>query len=639
MRKNVKALAPTLWIVIAAFIIAIFAVWGGAGRLGESRAANTLVTVGKEKISADFYFQNLKQRLELLKREFKDLDSNFIQQLNIPQQVLEQIIQQTLLIQSAEEMGIKASDEEIKQKIMSYPVFQQDGKFIGFENYKKILDWNRIPLSEFEESLKKEIIIEKAIKSLTSGIAVTEKEIWDNYKNTNESAKLEFVVIETDSLELDWEPKLSELQDFYEKNKGKYKIPEKREGLFVFFNTEDLKDEIQLSDSDIEDYYKKNQAQFREPEKVRVNRIFLTFEGNEKEFVLAEAQNILGQIQKGANFGDLARKYSKDEKAENNGDWGFFEWQRLSPVEQEEIRKLQKNEVSRVIELDEGASILMVTEKEESFLKPLEQVRGNISSILQEKIARELAEKKVRQLEKNAKKVKSLDAAAQKLGYKAEKTGLLTDGKSLPDIDPSGAISMELFKLDDKKTSSPIYTYKGVGLTQLEKIEPPRPALFEEVKEDIKEELLITEKQNAAIERLQGIKAELPKKNLEQLAKAYGLEYKTAEEHKRGQYLSIIGENDEVDRLVFSLPLNEPSDPIEFDGGFVLVRPLSRKEVSKEEFEKVKDEEREKALEAKKKKFLHSCLLKLREDKGVKIKYDLFLKINSDILSRYSIEK
>ena len=35
MRKNVKALAPTLWIVIATFIISIFAIWGGAGRLGE----------------------------------------------------------------------------------------------------------------------------------------------------------------------------------------------------------------------------------------------------------------------------------------------------------------------------------------------------------------------------------------------------------------------------------------------------------------------------------------------------------------------------------------------------------------------------------------------------------------------------
>ena len=37
MRKNVKALKPTLWIVIATFIISIFVIWGGAGRLGEAR--------------------------------------------------------------------------------------------------------------------------------------------------------------------------------------------------------------------------------------------------------------------------------------------------------------------------------------------------------------------------------------------------------------------------------------------------------------------------------------------------------------------------------------------------------------------------------------------------------------------------
>ena len=47
MRKNLKSLAPTLWFVIIAFIISIFAVWGGAGRLGEGQKAENLATVGK----------------------------------------------------------------------------------------------------------------------------------------------------------------------------------------------------------------------------------------------------------------------------------------------------------------------------------------------------------------------------------------------------------------------------------------------------------------------------------------------------------------------------------------------------------------------------------------------------------------
>ena len=83
MRKNLKSLAPTLWFVIIAFIISIFAVWGGAGRLGERGGVDTLATVGKEKIPVELYYQTLRQRIEAMRREFRELDSRFIQQLNI----------------------------------------------------------------------------------------------------------------------------------------------------------------------------------------------------------------------------------------------------------------------------------------------------------------------------------------------------------------------------------------------------------------------------------------------------------------------------------------------------------------------------------------------------------------------------
>ncbi|MEE9389766.1 MAG: SurA N-terminal domain-containing protein, partial [Candidatus Aminicenantaceae bacterium] len=202
MRKNVKQLSPILWIVIAAFIVTIFAVWGGGIRSGEGRAASTLISIGKEKISANLYVESLRVRLEAMQREFKELNRNLIQQLNIPQQVLQQIIQQTLLLQTAQDMKINASAEEIREKIINYPVFQRDSKFIGFQEYKRILDWNRTTIAEFEEGLREEIMINKLIKALTVGIAITSEELWENYKNENETAKLEYVVIEADKIEL-----------------------------------------------------------------------------------------------------------------------------------------------------------------------------------------------------------------------------------------------------------------------------------------------------------------------------------------------------------------------------------------------------------------------------------------------------
>jgi parvulin-like peptidyl-prolyl isomerase len=172
-------------------------------------------------------------------------------------------------------------------------------------------------------------------------------------------------------------------------------------------------------------------------------------------------------------------------------------------------------------------------------------------------------------------------------------------------------------------------------LAQLRGVTSPRAALLEEVEDRVEEDLTAEKKKEKAYEKMKSIKTELATSDLESLASKYELEYKTAEEHKRGGYLSVIGENTEVDEKAFSLPLNEASDPIEYATGYVLIRILDRKEVTEAEFQENFETEREKFLETKRNKFFISCMSKIREEKGVEIRYDLFLKINSDILARF----
>jgi len=639
MRKNLKSLAPTLWFVIIAFIISIFAVWGGAGRLGEGRGTDTLATVGKEKISVSLYHQTLRQRLEAMQQEFRELDSRFIQQLNIPQQILNQLIQQSLLSQLAKEMGIRATDQEIRKKITSYPVFQKDGQFVGFSQYKRILEWNRIPLAAFEQSLREEIVMEKIINVLTAGVAITKEELWENYKNTHDTAKMEYVILELDKVEFGEEPALSVLQEHFENNKEKYKIPEKREADYVFLKTDDLKEEIELTDPELEDYYEDNTARFKEPEKVKVSRIYIPFEEGEKDLILNEAKDILDQINKGEDFGEIAKMRSKDEKAQDSGDWGLYEWKTLSRQEQDQVNRLSQGEVSDVMELEDGVAILKVTEKEPESIQPLETVKDRIINILKDQKARDLADQRTAQLEKAAKKEHSLDVAAQKLGYAIKNSGLLKENDPIEDIDPSGSLSKTLYTLDEREVSSLIYTYKGVGLAQLMRIDPTRQADFEEVKEDVTTDFKALKKKERAAQRITAIREELNRKSLEELAEEQNLEYKTINEHKRGQYIGIIGENREIDHLAFSLPLNQPSDPVEFEAGYALIRVLDRKEATQDEFEKEKEGERENYVEMKKNKFFSSYMSRLRDEKEIKIKYDLFLKVNSDVLSRFGGEQ
>ena len=272
--------------------------------------------------------------------------------------------------------------EEIREKIIGYPVFQREGKFVGFEEYKRILEWNRISISEFEESLKKEIILNKVMKVLTAGITLAPEELWESYKNKSESAKMEFVILETEKIELEEEPLSSEIKEYFEENKEEYKIPERREAAFVFLKTEDLKAEIELTDSDIEKYYKENESQFKDPERLKVSRIYLPYDEKEKELILAEGQGILERIKGGEDFGNLAKKHSKDGKANNGGDWGLYEWQTLSSREKTEIEKLSEGEASGTVELEEGISILKVTEKKPSVTKSLEEVKEKLRTTL-----------------------------------------------------------------------------------------------------------------------------------------------------------------------------------------------------------------------------------------------------------------
>ena len=635
MRKNVKSLKPVMWIVVATFIVAIFAIWGGAGRLGEETRADTLVNLGGgDRISSDEFFQTLRTRLESIEKQFGDLNANLIQQLGVPQQTLEQLVSQKLLTKIAAEMGLKASDPEVRDKIKSYPAFQQNGQFIGFEEYKRVLDYNRIPLADFERNLRQDVIMSKVVRALTAGIFVTDDEVWQGYRKSNDTAKIEYLVAETAKSEVAGEPAETELRAHFDKDPAAYKIPEKRTGDYVVLKTEDFKKDVAVKDAEIAKYYKDNPAQFQEPEKVQVSRIWLPYTPADKDAVLAKAREAQKRVAGGGDFSALAREYSKDDKAATGGDWGLYDWKSLSAAETEAVGKLDKGGVSEVVETETGAAVFKVTDKAAAVARPLAEVSATIKGILEDQKARALVAERIQRLEKLARREKSLDFAAQKEGLKPASTGALKRGDPLGDFDGSGAVSEALFGLKEKDISAPVFTYTGEALTELKAIEPERPAKFEEVRDEVAKALLEVRKKDLAQARLREAVAKI-KDDWNAEAGQLKLEYKLVETHKREQYLSLVGQKPDIDALLFSQPVKQVSAPVAVDEGYAVFRVIERKEATREEFDKVRTTERETLVEEARNKFLQSYLARAREEKKVKVNYDAFLRLTNDILSRY----
>ena len=634
MRKNLKSLSPILWIVIATFIIAIFAVWGGAGRLGESRQANSIIQVGNHELTAQEFAQILNQRISAMRNQYPDLKADLIRQLNLPQQILQQLVQQYLLLDIARELGLKASDKEIQQKIVSYPVFQREGKFVGFKEYQQILDWNHIPVQKFEQSLAEEILLEKVTRLLTAGCTVSENEVWENYKNQNETAKIEYLVVTIDKIQLDSNPSENELQSYFEQNKQKYRVPERRQGKYVFLKIDDLKKEITVSDGEIEKYYKDNINQFKEPAKIKVSRIYLPYSEADKQQILNQGEQLKGHLSEGEDFGLLARTYSKDDRASNGGDWGYYDWQSLSSTELEAINQLEAGQISGVIDLGEGVAILKVTEKMPEITRSLAEVKAMIQNHLQEEKARDKVSQRMENLAKVARKARNLEEAARREGLSIQDTGWLKNGDPLPGVDSSGVISQALFELKEGEISSPIFTYESVAVVQFTQKDLEHQASLEEIRTHVLEDLIKEKKRELAQARLNSIRLS-QETNWEEVARINNLEYKIVETYKHGQYLSLIDEAAELEQLVFSLPLNQVSEPISVGNGYAVVRVLDRKEVSREDFEKVKGEEMAKALSDAQEMFLYSYLQKAIQERKVKVNYDLFSKTADEVLNRF----
>ena len=110
MRKNLKSLSWTLWLVILAFIGFIFVQWG-SGRFDSQGLDLDVAAVGRSAISGEEFQKNLARSLEMYKQQFKDgLNRQVIQQLAIPEQVLQVMISGRVVQAEARRLGRRVSD-------------------------------------------------------------------------------------------------------------------------------------------------------------------------------------------------------------------------------------------------------------------------------------------------------------------------------------------------------------------------------------------------------------------------------------------------------------------------------------------------------------------------------------------------
>lgn len=141
------------------------------------------------------------------------------------------------------------------------------------------------------------------------------------------------------------------------------------------------------NDAELRRYYEKNSKLFTTPERVRVSIILLKVDPSSGSAVWQqaskEANEIMGRINKGADFADMAKIHSSDESAENGGDMGYAHSGMLGSNAQKVIDLMEPGELSSPVVLLEGVALFRLEDRVKSTLNPLKSVKERALKLYQ----------------------------------------------------------------------------------------------------------------------------------------------------------------------------------------------------------------------------------------------------------------
>jgi parvulin-like peptidyl-prolyl isomerase len=159
---------------------------------------------------------------------------------------------------------------------------------------------------------------------------------------------------------------------------------------------EQVTKDVKVTDADIAAYYEKNKAQYSQPESRDVRHILVKTK--------KQADELYAQLQGGADFAALAKKYSEDTGSKaNGGKLTISQGQTVAPFDKVAF-ELEKNEISKPVKTEFGYHIIQpLSDEKAAKVTPLKDVKESIRQQLGQTKKNEAMTKWVDELKKDYK--------------------------------------------------------------------------------------------------------------------------------------------------------------------------------------------------------------------------------------------
>lgn len=374
---------------ILVLVILSFAFAGVSSYLGTSTDLPAAIVNGDEVSTSELEqaFQNERGRIEQqLGDMFETLaaDDNYMK--GIKQSVLEKLVGDKLIDQAAVGLGLRVSDEQIKQAIFSEPAFQTDGAFDN-DRYQAVLRQLGYQAAGFKNMMRVDMTRRQLLSALVGSEFALDGEAKQLAQVQGQTRDIRYLSVDSAPFLADMTVTDDEANAYYETNIAQYLNPEKVSLEYVELNVASLAKDISTTDDEVKTYYDEHNKQYQTAEK-RLAAHILVNKTDDDAADEAKANAVLAKLTAGESFEALAKSDSDDKfSGEQEGKLDWFEQGVMDPEFDEALFSLEKGAHSGVVKSSFGYHIVKLLDVQAGQLAPFEEVKAKIVAQIQEKKA------------------------------------------------------------------------------------------------------------------------------------------------------------------------------------------------------------------------------------------------------------
>ncbi len=525
--KGVRILLGVLLVLVAASML-IYLIPGGPG--GPSAAGeNVIAAVGDEKVTT----ADLDRAVQRVTRGQANLPKGLLA-MYVPS-IVNQMIESKAMAFKAREMGLNVSDQELGDKIQAEVAPALGGKF-DLRIYQSILAQQGMTVSDFEKEQRESILGARLENAELQSLIVSDEDARAEYQRKNLKIGLQYIQFESKDFASRVNKDPSAVKAYFEKNRALFRTPEKRDLNLVVGSNADFIQAANVSDGRLQQQYQENLDSYRTPERVRVRHILIKTQGKSKEEAAklkGKAEDVLKQLQHGADFAELAKKDSDDTgTAVKGGELGWITRGQTVPNFEKTAFSQSIGETSGLIETEYGYHIIQTEEKQPAHTETFDEVKPQLLLDAKKQVAADNLKKAIDSAHSEiARNPGQAEAIAKKYGLKFFKLDNVTTGTALPETNTQPELTNAIFAAS-KNTVTDITNMDAQGraaFAVVTNVFPPRDADYASVEGDVLKRYTDAESQRLAQEAAK-IAADRARKgeSLEAVAKSYGLSVKPA---------------------------------------------------------------------------------------------------------------